>query len=45
MEGTILNQRYELKTQAGLGGMGTVYLSYDTVLQRQVAVKVLKETG
>jgi len=45
MEGVLLNGRYELKTQAGQGGMGTVYRAYDTALQRPVAVKVLNQTG
>ena len=33
--------RYELKERVGVGGQATVYLAEDTVLERQVAVKVM----
>lgn len=36
-----LDARYEISGVAGHGGMGTVYVARDTVLQRDVAVKVL----
>lgn len=32
--------RYELRDQLGRGGCGTVYLAWDSVLERQVALKV-----
>jgi len=33
--------RYEIKTLLGKGGMGEVYLAYDPVMRRSVAIKVL----
>jgi serine/threonine protein kinase len=41
LEGRILNGRYQLTSLLGVGGMASVYLADDRVLQRQVAVKVL----
>ena len=35
--------RYELKQRIGAGGQATVYLAEDTVLERQVAVKVMNQ--
>ena len=33
--------RYEVRSLLGTGGMGEVYLAYDTSLRRQVAIKLL----
>jgi eukaryotic-like serine/threonine-protein kinase len=33
--------RYEIRSLLGIGGMGEVYLAYDTSLRRQVAIKLL----
>ncbi len=33
--------KYEIKAEIGRGGMGSVYLGYDPLLDREVAVKVL----
>ncbi len=41
--GTTLNQRFLLEKELGRGGMGAVYSATDEVLQRSVAIKVLKE--
>jgi eukaryotic-like serine/threonine-protein kinase len=41
--GTTLNERFLLEKELGRGGMGAVYLANDVVLQRRVAIKVLKE--
>jgi len=39
--GTRLNGRYRLDAQIGAGGMSTVYRSFDTTLERLVAVKLM----
>jgi len=39
--GTLLSGRYRLDAEIGAGGMSTVYRAFDTVLERQVAVKVM----
>ena len=44
MESVVLNNRYRLLELVGSGGMAVVYRGMDTLLQRQVAVKVLRES-
>ncbi len=44
-QGTLLKDRYKIESQLGLGGMGAVYLAYDTVLDTQVAVKMNQSPG
>ncbi|MGH2840600.1 MAG: protein kinase domain-containing protein [Solirubrobacteraceae bacterium] len=39
--GTLLSRRYRLDAQVGAGGMSTVYRAFDTVLERQVAIKLM----
>jgi eukaryotic-like serine/threonine-protein kinase len=39
---TLINERYKLRGQIGSGGMGHVYLAHDRVLDRNVALKMLK---
>lgn len=43
MQGTILNGRYRLDQKIGEGGMAVVYHGQDLLLNRQVAVKILRE--
>ena len=45
MIGSLLNDRYRLDAEIGQGGMGTVYRGHDTLLQRDVAVKVLSSAA
>ncbi|MGE5704801.1 MAG: protein kinase domain-containing protein, partial [Clostridia bacterium] len=42
MEGQLLGGRYQLECQIGGGGMAIVYKARDIILNRQVAVKLLR---
>lgn len=41
-KGQKINDRYEIIRSIGEGGMANVYLGYDTILDRSVAIKVLR---
>ncbi|WP_294463803.1 Stk1 family PASTA domain-containing Ser/Thr kinase [uncultured Anaerofustis sp.] len=43
MIGRVLNDRYEVVQFVGQGGMAKVYLGFDKVLNRDVAIKILQE--
>lgn len=42
--GTALADRYVIEARIGAGGMGVVYLAHDPLLDRRVAVKLLRAT-
>ena len=42
-EKTILNRRYEILRTIGKGGMAEVYLAHDILLDREVAIKMLRD--
>jgi serine/threonine protein kinase len=44
MESQLLNNRYKLLAQVAAGGMALVYKAQDTMLNRIVAVKILRES-
>lgn len=41
--GTVLSGRYEVLAKIGAGGMAIVYKAHDKVLDRDVAIKILRE--
>ena len=43
LEGSVIGNRYKIQEKIGNGGMATVYKALDQVLNRYVAVKVLRE--
>ena len=42
MKGQKINDRYQIIKSIGEGGMANVYMAYDTILDRNVAIKVLR---
>jgi serine/threonine-protein kinase len=42
LNGRLLNDRYQIKETIGGGGMANVYLAKDIILERDVAIKVLR---
>ena len=43
MQQTLIDDRYALSNLLGSGGMAEVYLAHDDVLDRDVALKVLRD--
>lgn len=43
LEGSVIGNRYKVQEKIGNGGMATVYKALDQVLNRYVAIKVLRE--
>ena len=44
-EGTVLDGKYEILAEVGRGGMSIVYLARDKRLNKQWAVKEIKNDG
>ena len=42
IKGELIDNRYKIIKSIGEGGMANVYLAWDTILEREVAVKVLR---
>ena len=42
-QGTVINDRYEIRQSLGKGGMGEVFLAYDRATQQPVALKIVRE--
>ena len=42
IKGQLIDERYKIIKSIGEGGMANVYLAYDTILEREVAVKILR---
>ena len=40
-----ISQRYQIRQELGKGGFSTVYIAWDALLSREVALKVLKTSG
>ena len=42
--GNTINERYQVESELGRGGMGTVYRAHDSTLNRDVALKLMSNT-
>ena len=42
-QGTVVNDRYEIRQSLGKGGMGEVFLAHDRATQQPVALKIVRE--
>ncbi|MDY0408130.1 hypothetical protein RWD45_05375 [Virgibacillus soli] len=42
LDGRVLSDRYQVREMIGGGGMANVYLARDLILDRDVALKVLR---
>lgn len=42
-QGTVINDRYDIRQSLGKGGMGEVFLAFDRSTQQTVALKVVRE--
>jgi serine/threonine-protein kinase len=42
-QGTVVNDRYEIRQSLGKGGMGEVFLAYDRTTQQPIALKIVRE--
>lgn len=45
MIGSKIFDRYQVDSELGRGGLGIVFRASDTLLEREVAIKVLSERG
>ena len=43
--GSCLGDRYKILEMIGGGGMATVYRAFDNILEREVAVKILRRSA
>ena len=42
IKGQLIDNRYKIIKSIGEGGMASGYLAFDTILEREVAVKILR---
>jgi serine/threonine protein kinase len=41
----LIAERYQIESELGRGGMGTLYLAHDKLLDRWVAIKVVNDSS